>query len=157
MAAAAAGGWSVPAGPRARSGVGDVGPNQSQERQRHHQAQANPFAKAAGEGAGVVAAEAAAGGGGGGHLGGGGGGGAAIRGGGGGPRVGAGPRGGGNFANRSGGRNYSGQRSYAGRIDRSGPRASRDYNGDRGRYADCNRGDHRRYAERADNNHNNPQ
>ena len=106
------------------------------------------------------------GGGGGGHGGGGGrysgggggGGGAAIRGGGGGgPRVGAGPRGGGNFANRSGGRNYSGQRSYAGRnIDRSGPRASRDYGGDRGRYADRNRGDHRRYAERGrDNNHNN--
>ena len=106
------------------------------------------------------------GGGGGGHGGGGGrysgggggGGGAAIRGGGGGgPRVGAGPRGGGNFANRSGGRNYTGQRSYAGRnIDRSGPRASRDYSGDRGRYADRNRGDHRRYAERGrDNNHNN--
>ena len=106
------------------------------------------------------------GGGGGGHGGGGGrysgggggGGGAAIRGGGGGgPRVGAGPRGGGNFANRSGGRNYTGQRSYAGRnIDRSGPRASRDYGGDRGRYADRNRGDHRRYAERGrDNNHNN--
>ena len=96
------------------------------------------------------------GGGGGGHYsGGGGGGGAAIRGGGGGPRVGAGPRGGGNFANRSDGRNYSGPRSYAGRnIDRSGPRASRDYSGDRGRYADRNRGDHRRYAER-DHDHNN--
>ena len=100
------------------------------------------------------------GGGGGGHGhygGGGGGGGAAIRGGGGGPRVGAGPRGGGNFANRSGDRTYSGQRSYAGRsIDRSGPRASRDYSGDHGRYADRYRGDHRRYAERGrDNNHNN--
>jgi hypothetical protein len=97
------------------------------------------------------------GGGGGGHFsGGGGGGGAAIRGGGGGPRFGAGPRGGGSYANRSGGRNY-GQRSYAGRsIDRSGPRANRDYSGDRGRYADRNRGDHRRYAERGrDNNHNN--
>ena len=89
-----------------------------------------------------------------GHGGGGGGGG--HSGGGGGPRVGNGPRGGGNFANRSGGRNYSGPHSYAGRnFDRS-PRASRNYSGDRGRYADHNRGDHRRYAERGrDNNHNN--
>src|SRR6187431_1905945 len=54
---------------------------------------------------------------------------------------GGGGRGGGNFANRSGGRNFSGPRSYAGRnLDRSGPRASRDYSGDRGRYADRNRG-----------------
>lgn len=97
------------------------------------------------------------GGGGGGHYsGGGGGGGPAIRGGGG-PRVGAGPRGGGrHFSGRSGGRAYSGPRSAARDFDRSGPRAGRDYRGDRGRYADRNRGDHRRYADRGrdhDNHH----
>ena len=30
------GGWPVPVGHRARTGVGDVGPNQSQEHHRHH-------------------------------------------------------------------------------------------------------------------------
>jgi len=99
------------------------------------------------------------GGGGGGHAsGGGGGGGPAIRGGGGGPRVGAGPRGGSRqFSSRSGGRAYSSPRSYASRdLDRSGPKAGRDYRGDHNRYADRNRGDNRRYANRGrDNNHNN--
>lgn len=100
------------------------------------------------------------GGGGGKAIGGGGGrGGGMARGGGGGPRVDAGPRGGGNLAGRSGGRDYggraySGPRSAARDFDRSGPRAGRDYRGDRGRYADRNRDDNRRYADRGrDHNH----
>ena len=64
----------------------------------------------------------------------------------------AGPRGGGRDY---GSRAYSGPRSAARNFDRSGPRAGRDYRGDRGRYADRNRGDYRRYANRGrDHDHN---
>ena len=79
---------------------------------------------------------------------------AAIRGGGGGPRR-RRPSRRRRLRNRSGGR-HAARFLRRPQHDRSGPRASRDYSGDRGRYSDRNRGDNRRYADRGrDNNHNN--